>query len=337
MNLTWKKYRLDFRIPAKTSRGEYSYKEIYLISLTEKDFTTTAEISPLPDLSIDGQINLDEVLESVNNELSTGVSLEKIIQKLNHAPSVQFALVCCKRCIQNSNGFVADTAFTRGESGIPVNGLVWMDDIEEMEQSAIRKINEGFNCIKFKVGKFQHDDECRLIERIKNLNPEKSLEIRIDSNGAYHPDDALLILRDFKRLGVHSIEQPVKSGQWEILEELCAKSTLDIALDEELIGINEKTHGEKLLRKVKPDYLVLKPTMLGGFERCEFWIDLCNRLNIGWWVTSALESNVGLTHIAQWLSGFSLKSYQGLGTGGLYTNNFHTGVALKGDTLYFNP
>lgn len=338
IELSFEKHTLDFISPARTSRGEYVQKSVLLIALHDGHHKGIGEASPLPDLSIDGQSDLTIPLENIQIQLREGQAMDSIIAGLNHYPSLQFALECAWLGLQSKSEKLFDTEFTRREKGIQINGLVWMNDIESMLQSAFDKVEQGFRCIKFKIGALDHDDECRMTERLRKKYNSHQLEIRVDANGAFSPDDALKKIKDFSKFEIHSIEQPINAGQWDAMQEICAKSKIDIALDEELIGVNEAEIGEKMLSFIAPEYLILKPTLLGGFGRSDKWIQLAEKQGIQWWATSALESNIGLDHIAQWVSGKQTDMPQGLGTGALYKNNFIAKSRLIKDVMWYeNP
>lgn len=334
--LSWKTYRLDFIKPARTSRGEYNTKDVLILELNTGSCRGVGEASPLPDLSIDGSADLEKPLIQVQEWFRQGMDLQEILEQLTAFPSLQFALDSAWRQVLTCSPVMFDTAFTRGEKPIPINGLVWMEDIVSMENEALRKAEQGFSCIKFKVGAQDHDAECRMLENFRKKFSAFQVELRLDANGAYSSTEVHEILNDLHRFGIHSIEQPVKAGQWELIEEVCRKSKIPVALDEELIGVSIND-GPQLLKAVNPAYIILKPGLLGGFANCDRWIGMAEKINCGWWATSALESNVGLGHIAQWVSAKNNPLHQGLGTGALYKNNFPSGTRLKGEQMWFLP
>lgn len=337
MHLSIQKHVLNYLIPARTSRGEYREKQVLLLCLENGKQISFGEISPLPDLSIDGKENFELLLPVLNDMLEHKTGETEIMERIRAFPALQFALECCFLGNKNARGLLFQTPFTKGLSPIAINGLVWMSTPENMLAAGVAKAKAGYGCIKFKVGANDHDNECRMLENLRKQYPAFKLEIRLDANGAYSFHDTLSILKDFSKFGIDSLEQPIAAGQWEAMEEICAKSPIPIALDEELIGIDEKSTGPTLLAKIKPQYLVLKPTLLGGFTRCDRWISLAQKANMGWWATSALESNVGLGHIAQWVSAKTLTRHQGLGTGQLYEKNFPSSTRLDGENLWFLP
>lgn len=313
-----KKQILHFKKPAKTSRGEYTTRSVLLL----KTENGVGECSPLPDLSIDRNAynNLDEVyhiIESANKP-----------EDLYPYPALRFALESATCTHLNR------TPFAKGLAGIPFNGLVWMSDIDTMLQEAEMKIQSGFRCIKFKIGSLDWNDEVRLIEAIRTRYP--NIEIRLDANGALSPSDAQQKLCELSRFHIHSIEQPIKAGLHDEMAVLCQQSPIPIALDEELIPVQDPTEKYKLLSKLRPSYIVIKPTLHGGITGTEEWVSFANQLSIGSWITSALESNVGLYAIAKlaaYLYGDNPMP-QGLGTGQLFEDNIDYHVELRGNKIW---
>ena len=230
-----------------------------------------------------------------------------------------------------------DTAFSRGEVGIPINGLVWMGNHEEMLQRLEEKLDKGFRCIKLKIGAIDFDKELDLIRRIRDRFSFHEVELRVDANGAFPYDEALYKLELLSQYNIHSIEQPIKAGQWAFMADLCRESPLPIALDEELIGVNDPEMKRHMLNIIKPRYIILKPSLHGGMAGCREWIDLTRDMGIGSWITSALESNIGLNAIAQFASsvyGDHITMPQGLGTGQLFTDNIPMPLEIRGDQLW---
>ncbi|MEG0851889.1 MAG: o-succinylbenzoate synthase, partial [Flavobacterium sp.] len=219
---------------------------------------------------------------------------------------------------------------------IPINGLVWMGSPEFMKQQIADKISNGFNCIKIKIGAIDFNEELNLIAEIRRDFSPEMIEIRVDANGGFDSIDALDKINQLSEFKIHSIEQPIKQNQYDSMAELCKTTSIPIALDEELIGVTNLQDKENLLLKIKPQYIILKPSLVGGFKGSQEWIDIAEKLGIGWWVTSALESNVGLNAIAQWTFTLENNMPQGLGTGGLFTNNFHTNLYVKNGHLWFD-
>jgi len=229
------------------------------------------------------------------------------------------------------------SSFTLGKTAIDINGLVWMGEFDFMKRQIREKIEAGYTCIKLKIGAIEFDEELELVRNVRNEFSENDIEIRVDANGAFSPEDALGKLEQLSEYDLHSIEQPIKQGHWENMAELCEQTPLPIALDEELIGVNEFEQKKTLLRTISPHYIILKPSLVGGFQSSEEWIGIAEKNNIGWWVTSALESNIGLNAIAQWTYYLENKMPQGLGTGQLYTNNFESPLKITKGKLYFDP
>jgi len=322
MQLHWEKHELQFLKPAKTSRGAYTSKSSWLIYLTENNITGVGEASPLPDLSVEGTEDLSPVLNKLQHLAADNKPIEELLHLTKSYPSVQFALECARLDLQNQGtGILYPSGFTKGEFGIPINGLVWMNTINEMLAEASFKIKAGFHCLKFKVGALDPDSEIKMVETIRKQHNAFHLEIRLDANGAWSPDDAIRLLKEFSRFDIHSLEPPIQSKQRSAMAEVCAKSLIPIALDEELIGVPESDFDTVLLQ-IKPAYIILKPTLIGGFRLCNNWIQAAKKHNIGWWATSALEGNTGLSAIAQWVATKNSQMYQGLGTGLLFENNF---------------
>ncbi|MGB7786581.1 MAG: o-succinylbenzoate synthase, partial [Salinimicrobium sp.] len=227
--------------------------------------------------------------------------------------------------------------FTRGNKAIPINGLVWMGEERFMKEQIIQKIEQGFSCIKLKIGAIDFETEIGLLKYIRKEFSSEEIEIRVDANGAFSASEAMEKLKKLSELELHSIEQPVKQGQWELMAQLCEKTPLPIALDEELIGITGVTKKQELLQTIKPQYLIFKPSLIGGFRGTDEWISLAEKQKTGWWITSALESNVGLNAIAQYTFSTNNPMPQGLGTGGLYTNNFEAPLEVEKGHLWYRP
>ena len=337
MKLSFSKHLLTFKKPAKTSRGEYLEKPSWLIQLSENGKTGVGEASPLADLSTDGQVDVLARLNQLPEEISDD-TIEDYLErwkpgKAEALPAVRFGLHCALLDLKSGgNGIWINSGFTRFEQGIPINGLVWMNNIEQMEEEAQLKIQKGFRCIKFKVGALDFDAECKLLERLRKNHSAFKLEIRLDANGAFETDTALEQIKELRRFEIHSIEQPVKPG-YALLDKICAESTIPVALDEELIGHSLES-GAALIKQTKPRYIVLKPTLLGGLDLCDGWIQMAENTQTKWWATSALEGNLGLFAISQWVSQYENKLHQGLGTGSLFVQNFPSKTDVKGEFLW---
>lgn len=330
------KRALQFSFEAITSRGALKAHNAYLIYVkhpSNPGATGWGEASPLKGLSIDDVPDFEDQLKGFLSYLNEGNSPHQI--DMGGFPSIRFALETAQLdLINGGRRTLFENTFSKG-TPIPINGLVWMSSIENMLDQAVKKAQEGFTCIKFKVGANDHDQECKLLENFRRHFDENKVEIRLDANGAFSAADALHLMKDFNQFHVHSIEQPIAPKQGEVLEEICAKSIIDIALDEELIGLDPEVDGPKLLKNLKAKYLILKPTLLGGMSASAKWIRKADEHHMQWWATSALESNIGLNAIAQWTAIQKTKLPQGLGTGNLYTNNFDSPLVAEKGTLYY--
>ncbi|MBR9859876.1 o-succinylbenzoate synthase [bacterium] len=325
-----KPYTLEFLKPAKTSRNVFETREIQLIHLydTKSGRTGIGEAAPLKMLSIDDREDYKFVLEQKLSEFCEAEALEEL--DLDSLPSIKFGVETALHDLNFKETYkLFDTPFTKGMEQIPINGLVWMADLETMYNEALSKIEAGFNCIKFKVGAHDFDKECMLLEKIRKQFSAFKIELRLDANGAFKPDEAAEQLQTLKRFEIHSIEQPIKPKQWDAMAFLCREQFIPIALDEELIGLNIQAQAEKLLREINPQYLILKPNLIGGLANADSWIKLAAKQNIDWWATSALEGNIGLNAIAQWVSQYHPKLHQGLGTGSLYKDNIEVNLQIN--------
>ena len=327
---------LHFKQPAGTSRGVYTTRKIWLVRLYEGNCYGVGECAPLPDLSFDA-------LEDVSYSSVLNQFCEDICQKgeidydaLRDYPSMSFGLETALLNLQNGDRLF-DTAFSRGEVGIPINGLVWMGNHDEMLHRLEEKLEKGFRCVKLKIGAIDFDQELDLIKRIRSRFSFHEVELRLDANGAFPYNEALYKLELLSQYAIHSIEQPIRQGQWAYMAELCRESPLPIALDEELIGVNDPAMKRHMLNIIKPRYIILKPSLHGGMAGCREWIDAAKELGISSWITSALESNIGLNAIAQFASsvyGDHITMPQGLGTGQLYTDNIPMPLEIRNDQLW---
>lgn len=330
-------HRLEFFRPAKTSRNTFNDREIHLIELTDplSGKKGIGEAAPLPLLSIDDIPNYKDKLFYFTELLSNGHPLTEL--DLSNFPSIKFGLECALLQLTSPHSNrIFDTAFTRGEVSIPINGLVWMNDLGTMEQEAFFKAEKGFKCLKFKIGAHDFDSECRLLEKVRKFFTAFKLEIRLDANGAFDPRTAKEQLKELKRFEIHSIEQPISTGMWDEMASIAHDKIIPIALDEELIH-TPSNKATAMLKHINPQFIILKPNLIGGLQQADQWIRNANRQNIDWWATSALESNVGLSFIAQWCSTYKTPLPQGLGTGQLYSNNFPSPLELQIDQMWFRP
>ena len=328
-------YTLKFHKPAGTSRGVYTIHNIWFVRMWSADNPERigiGECAPIPDLSCDYVPDYEHIIQQacLNFEQTGQIDQEA----LRPFPSILFGLETAYRHYERGNLPLWDTPFSRGEKGIPINGLIWMGSYNEMSAQIEEKIEKGFRCIKLKIGAINFDEELDLLKRIRKRFTPENLVLRVDANGAFTPSDAPRKLRLLNELGLHSIEQPIRAGQWKEMATLCASSPLPIALDEELIGCNTYKEKRRLLQLIQPKYIILKPTLHGGIRGCTEWIELAKDLNIGWWITSALESNIGLNAIAQWCATLENPLHHGLGTGLLYTNNIEMPLHIEGEQLW---
>lgn len=335
MQAFFKKYTLRFKQPSGTSRGVYTTRDSWFIFLNDGMNTGIGECAPLPGLSIESLKKMSSKLLQVCEEISY---FSQFPEELSAWPSIRFGLETALTDLKNGgNRILFPSAFTRGEQGIPINGLIWMGTPESMNQQIRTKLANGFRCIKMKIGALDFDTEYNLLKSIrKEFSPEEII-LRVDANCAYSYQTALENLKQLSELGIHSIEQPIATGRWNEMAELCARSPVPVGLDEELIGINTTSEMKKLLTTIRPAYLVLKPSLHGGLTGCEKWIELAKEYKTGWWITSALESNIGLNAIAQWTFQLNTTTEQGLGTGQLFTNNFNSPLEIEGENLWFRP
>ena len=323
-------YDLNFKFPAGTSRGVLTRKTSFFIVLHHaKDYSKygLGECGHIPGLSLEPLDELrkktKEVCENINLFLENGNCLENY-------PSLKFALETALLDLQNGgNRIMHPSGFTDGSKNLPINGLIWMGDSDSMKRAIDVKLTQGYRCLKLKIGSLEFEEELRILRQIRKSFSPDDLELRLDANGAFSSQDAKVKLQQLAEFQLHSLEQPVAAGQWELMEELCQWSCVPIALDEELIPVRDKSEREKLVKQIKPQYLVLKPGLLGGAKDCENWIELIKSIGGNYWITSALESNVGLNAIAQWTYLNGSKLFQGLGTGQIYQNNFPSPLTLE--------
>lgn len=336
MRFAYAPYNLKFKFEAGTSRGVLREKLTYLVKVWDEKTPGLFGIGEAPlfkGLSADDvpgyEYKLMETLANIAIGRKTDLSL---------FPSIQFGLE--QAILDFTNGghrIYFPSRFTQGKSAITINGLVWMGSEEEMTQRLEEKIREGFRCVKIKIGAIGWEKERPLIEAVRKRWDKEHLQIRVDANGGFIADELPSLLFELKKLGVHSIEQPVKAGDDVLMANVCAFSPVPVALDESLIGIHDRRRKEELLDLVNPAYIILKPALCGGFSGAREWMELAEARRIGWWITSALESNVGLNALAQWTATLGVSMPQGLGTGALFHNNFSTPLHLEGDKLRFIP
>lgn len=338
---------LQFKFDARTSRGAMQQHQVYYLKLfnpKEKQIFGLGECAPLPGLSQELHPDYDMRLQAIVDDINIQIKNEKIKtlesiiynESLKAFPAVVFALETAwldykaggKRKIYNNN-------FSRSESGIPINGLIWMGDKDFMQTQIKAKLKEGYSCLKLKIGGLDLETELSILAAIRAVAPASDLTIRLDANGAFLPSAALNKLKKLSVYHIHSIEQPIRAGQWEAMEQLIRNSPIPIALDEELIGLEGVERKTELLDFIKPSYIILKPTLLGGLAATANWIELAEERGIKWWITSALESNIGLNAISQFTAEYFLAREQGLGTGQLYHNNIPSPLIIQKGKLYY--
>jgi len=335
LKASYQKYLLDFKQPSGTSRGVMTHKETWFIVIENDHKKGIGECGILRGLSCDDRPDYEDKLAWTCANIHLGV--ESLWEALIEFPSIQFGVEMAFQSLASENPFLLfPSAFTNGQKSIPINGLIWMGTEAFMKQQIEVKLSEGFHCLKLKIGAIDFEEEMKLLAFIRqNFTPEQ-VEIRVDANGAFNITDALIKLNQLSGFELHSIEQPIQKNNTDSMSELCKNSPIPIALDEELIGVFSLEEKEQLLVKIKPQYVILKPSFVGGFRGANEWIMLAEKHHIKWWITSALESNVGLNAIAQWTFLKQNSMPQGLGTGGLYTNNFECPLEVSNGLLSFN-
>ncbi|WP_266205453.1 o-succinylbenzoate synthase [Pontibacter kalidii] len=344
LQLSFSPHTLQFKFDARTSRGAISEHKVYFVKVWDAQTSEvhgTGECAPLAGLSIDFRPEiahkLQQVAELVNNrQVEFGMEAE-LPQELGlqEWPALRFALETALLDLGNGGkGLLYDNAFSRGEEGIPINGLVWMGDRSFMQQQIAQKLESGYTCLKLKIGSLDFTTELEILQSIREVAGADRLTVRVDANGAFSPQEAFKKLERLAKYELHSIEQPIKQGQLQEMAQLCAYTPLPIALDEELIGVQEPQAKAALLERIKPQYIILKPTLVGGLAASAEWIRMAGELGIGWWMTSALESNIGLNAIAQFTAQYGITLPQGLGTGQLYHNNIPSPLQIRHGELW---
>jgi O-succinylbenzoate synthase len=334
MKATYHKYILDFKRPSGTSRGVMTTKETWFIVLEENGKKGIGECGILRGLSADDRPDYEEKLQWTCANIHLGKEL--LWEALIEFPSIQFGVEIAFQSLDSETPFLLfPSAFTNEEKSIAINGLIWMGEPAFMKQQIEEKLAEGFNCVKLKIGAIDFDQELELLRFIRANFNENKIELRVDANGAFDSNDALYKLSQLSEFKIHSIEQPIAKNNTDRMAELCMATPFPIALDEELIGVYSIMDKEALLIKIKPQYIILKPSFIGGFRGTQEWITLAEKNKIGWWITSALESNIGLNAIAQWTFLQQNLMPQGLGTGALYTNNFDCPLYVSQGQLWY--
>ncbi|MFM7683176.1 MAG: o-succinylbenzoate synthase [Bacteroidota bacterium] len=345
MEISVEKLDLQFKKPSGTSRGVLYSKPSWIVRLVDSTGKSgVGEFSVIPGLSIDFideasyEFQIQKMLDFLRVILIHPIQYQDIIEKVNaefrNFPSLVFGVETAILDYMNGGtGLIFKNTFAIGESEIPINGLIWMGTKAEMKSQIQEKLKLGYKTIKLKIGAIAIEDELELITELRREFNSDLITIRVDANGAFDESNVREVLKKLQLLEVHSIEQPIQAGNWELMSELCKENTIPIALDEELIGIFEKERKIDLLDLIKPQFIILKPSLHGGIIGCSEWIELAEERNIGWWMTSALESSIGLNAIAQFTANYSIEIPQGLGTGGLYTNNLPSDLVIESGYL----
>lgn len=326
-------YTLHFKRPSGTSRGVLHTKETYFIEIFEDEKKGIGECALFRGLSFDDDDDYEAALEWTCRNIN--LSLDDLREELVNHPSIIFGVEQALLNLKHQNELYFPSDFTDGKDSIKINGLIWMGTSDFMKEQLEEKLHQGFSCIKLKIG-VDWNSEKQILQSLRKQFPKEKIELRVDANGAFLPEQAKIVLQELAGLDIHSIEQPIKSGDWKAMAELCKSTPTPIALDEELIGVLNYESKQTLLQKIKPQYIILKPSLVGGFSGTDEWIYLAEKNNIGWWITSALESNIGLNAIAQYTYTKKNPMPQGLGTGSLFTNNFETPLHLESERLWFD-
>lgn len=326
------KKNLIFKRPGGTSRGVLHEKDTYILEISREGKKGIGECGLFRGLSYDDKPDYEQKLKWLCDNINQPTS--ELYKALSHYPSIWFGYEQALRNLEFGDTIYYPSEFTQSKDSITINGLIWMGGVDFMKGQIEQKLSENFHCIKLKIG-VHWEEERSVIEELRQSFPKDKLELRVDANGAFSPEEAIVVLQQLSDLGIHSIEQPIKAGQWSEMARLCSETQTPIALDEELIGVINYSEKVKLLDQIKPQYIILKPSLVGGFKGSDEWITLCEERGIGWWITSALESNIGLNAIAQYTYTKHNAMPQGLGTGALFTNNFDSALELKGDQLFY--
>jgi len=336
MKADFKKYSLHFINPAGTSRGTLYERDVWFLKVTDQKRMKTGigEIAPLRGLSCDDNPGLELKIKEVCGRIDDHKYW--LAEGLLDFPSIRFGLETALLDLNaKAEKILYPSDFTDGKTGIPINGLIWMGDETNMLHQIDEKLESGFRCLKMKIGSIDFEKELMILRNIRQRFPASELELRLDANGAFSPAEATEKLERLAKFQIHSIEQPIAAQQTDNTALLCNQAIIPIALDEELIGKNRRAQKVKLLIETLPQFIILKPSLHGGIAGCSEWIEIARSLNIGWWITSALESNIGLNAIAQWAFTLNPEIPQGLGTGLLFSNNITSPLAVKNNSLYF--
>lgn len=335
MKASYQKYILNFKLPAGTSRGVLKTKETFFLKIEEDGKIGIGECSVFRGLSFDDTPDYEQKMQWVCNNINLGKDV--LLQSLKLYPSIQFGIEMAFLDLGAKKSMhLFPSKFTKGLDSISINGLIWMGDFHQMLEQIADKLDSNFTCIKMKIGAIDFESEISLLKKIRNQFSAKEVELRVDANGAFSKKNALEKLKVLSDFDIHSIEQPIKQGQIDEMARLCENTPLDIALDEELIGVIDNNEKKKLLETIKPQYIILKPSLVGGINGSIDWIESAEKNNSSWWITSALESNIGLNAIAQWTYTLQSSLPQGLGTGSLFTNNIESPLEVSKGKLHYN-
>ncbi|MBP2616450.1 o-succinylbenzoate synthase [Chryseobacterium jejuense] len=332
MKASYFKYLLEFKRPSGTSRGVLLDKETFILEISENGKQGIGECAIFRGLSFDDRPDYEEKLKWLCENIDQNPDFLK--EELKDFPSLWFGYEQAVRNLKFEGNLYFPSEFTEGKSAITINGLIWMGNVEYMEEQIQDKLEKGFHCIKLKIG-VDWKSEHVILQKLREKFSKDQLELRVDANGGFSKEEAATVLQQLADLDIHSIEQPIKAGNWTDMAELCAQTPTPIALDEELIGIADSKEKKKLLETIRPQYIILKPALVGGFAGTDEWISMAETQNVGWWITSALESNIGLNAIAQYTFTKKNPMPQGLGTGALFVNNFESSLDLRNELLWF--
>ncbi|MGB1247708.1 MAG: o-succinylbenzoate synthase [Chitinophagales bacterium] len=336
LNASFEKYTLLFKRPSGTSRGVLKKKDSWFIKIWDTkspNIIGTGECGLLRGLSCDDIPNYENKVKQVCQNINDYVDNFHI--SLIDFPSIRFGVEMALMDLNNGGKqHFFENSFSKRQKGIDINGLIWMGNVDFMQEQIDAKLEQGYHCIKMKIGAINFAKEYNILRQLRKRYSKETIELRVDANGAFSPEEAFVKLDELSKLDIHSIEQPIRQGQWKAMEKLCAVTPLPIALDEELIGVHEVSQRKNMLDTIKPQYIILKPSLVGGWQSSDEWIKLAEDRDIGWWATSALESNIGLNAIAQWTATKSNSMPQGLGTGQLYTNNIESDLIIENGQLF---
>lgn len=337
MNYSIQHKIFHFKNPSGTSRGVLTKKNAWFITLWNEENPSVkgvGECSIIAGLSPDFKNNLDYEA-SIHTFCAAYCESLTLPSEITAFPSIKFGIETAVLDLKNGGkGLIFENDFSINSKKLPINGLIWMGDQAFMEDQIEQKLTEGFSTLKMKVGAIDFNNEIALLSAIRKRFSKDEITLRVDANGAFTKKDALSKLTELAKLDLHSIEQPIQAGDWQGMKELCQVSPLPIALDEELIGIDSIKDKAELLTTIQPPFIILKPSLHGGIEGTKEWIEMAEEKGIQWWITSALESNIGLNAICQLTAEYTTTLPQGLGTGSLYTNNIESDLCVENGFIF---